>query len=61
MIALYDDPGLIDDICKTFLSIFLLEYYGTICADVEVDCILIWKIWQVKWAYLSHLHILKDS
>jgi len=42
MIALYDDPGLIDDICKTFLN-FLLEYYGTICADVEVDCILIWE------------------
>jgi len=42
MMALYDDPGLIDDICQTFLN-FLLEYYGAICSDVKVDCILIWE------------------
>lgn len=42
MITLHDDPGLIDDICETFLN-FLLEYYGAICTDVKVDCILIWE------------------
>lgn len=42
MMTLYDDPELIDDICETFLN-FLLEYYGTICNDIKVDCILIWE------------------
>jgi len=42
MIMLYDDPALIDDICETFLN-FLLEYYGTIAADVKIDCLLIWE------------------
>lgn len=42
MIMLHDDPKLIHDICETFLN-FLLEYYGAICNDVKVDCILIWE------------------
>jgi len=42
MIMLHDDPKLIDDICETFLN-FLLEYYGTIAADVKIDCLLIWE------------------
>jgi uroporphyrinogen decarboxylase len=42
MMALYDDPELIRDICTTFLS-FLLEYYGLIIDNVKVDCILIWE------------------
>ncbi len=42
MMMLYDDPELIHDICDTFLR-FLLEYYGIIAKDVEVDCILIWE------------------
>jgi len=42
MMALYDDPVLIHDICDTFLN-FLIEYYGVITKDVEVDCILIWE------------------
>ena len=42
MMALYDDPGLIHDICDTFLA-FLLEYYGAIAEDVDVDCLLIWE------------------
>ncbi len=42
MIALYDDPGLIHDICNTFLE-FLLEYYGAIASDIDIDCLLIWE------------------
>ena len=42
MMALYDDPGLIHDICDTFLN-FLLNYYGAIAADVDIDCLLIWE------------------
>ncbi len=42
MMALYDDPVLIEDICTTF-SDFLLAYYGRICSDIKVDCILIWE------------------
>ncbi len=42
MMALYDDPDLIHDICETFLT-FLLEYYSVIIKDVKVDCILIWE------------------
>ncbi len=42
MMALYDDPGLIHDICDTFLD-FLLEYYGNIAEDVDMDCLLIWE------------------
>jgi hypothetical protein len=42
MMALYDDPDLIEDICTTF-SDFLLAYYGRICSDIQVDCILIWE------------------
>jgi uroporphyrinogen decarboxylase len=40
MIMLHDDPKLIHDICETFLN-FLLEYYGIIARDVEIDCLLI--------------------
>lgn len=39
---LYDDPGLIEDICKTFLN-FILEYYSIICKEVDIDCLLIWE------------------
>jgi len=42
MMTMYDDPALIDDICETFLN-FLLEYYGTIAADIKIDCLLIWE------------------
>jgi hypothetical protein len=42
MMALYDDPELIHDICDTFLD-FLLQYYGAIAADVDIDCLLIWE------------------
>ena len=42
MLTLHDDPGLIHDICDTFLE-FLKSYYGRIMEDIEVDCILIWE------------------
>lgn len=42
MIMMHDDPALVGDICETFLN-FLLEYYGTIVSDVEIDCLLIWE------------------
>ncbi len=42
MMALMDDPKLIHDINNTFCN-FLIEYYGRICKDVEIDCILIWE------------------
>jgi uroporphyrinogen decarboxylase len=42
MIMLHDDPKLIHDICDTFLN-FIIEYYGVICTDVKVDCLLIWE------------------
>jgi hypothetical protein len=42
MMALYDDPYLIEDICSTFCD-FLLAYYGRICSDIQVDCLLIWE------------------
>ena len=42
LLALYDDPGLIHDICDTFLR-FLLAYYDRIIREVRVDCILIWE------------------
>jgi len=42
MIMLHDDPELIHDICRTFLN-FLIEYYGVICQDIEIDCLLIWE------------------
>jgi len=42
LMALYDDPELIHDICDTFLN-FLLTYYDRIIRDVKVDCILIWE------------------
>jgi len=42
LIALYDEPELVHDICDTFAD-FLIAYYGRICADVKVDCLLIWE------------------
>ena len=42
MMTLIDDPELIHDINNTFCN-FLIEYYGRICSDVEIDCILIWE------------------
>ena len=42
MMALIDDPKLIHDINSTFCD-FLIAYYGKICQDVEIDCILIWE------------------
>ena len=42
LMTLYDDPGLVHDICSTFLR-FLLAYYDRIIRDVQVDCILIWE------------------
>lgn len=42
LMTLYDDPGLIHDICDTFLN-FLKAYYARIIRDVEVDCLLIWE------------------
>jgi uroporphyrinogen decarboxylase len=42
LIALYDEPELIHDICDTFAD-FLIAYYSRICADVKVDCLLIWE------------------
>jgi hypothetical protein len=42
LLALYDDPGLIHDICDTFLR-FLLAYYDRILREVQVDCVLIWE------------------
>jgi uroporphyrinogen decarboxylase len=42
MMALIDDPKLIHDINSTFCD-FLIAYYGRICQDVEIDCILIWE------------------
>ena len=42
MMALIDDPELIHDINNTFCN-FLIEYYGKICSDIEIDCILIWE------------------
>lgn len=42
MMALIDDPELIHDINSTFCN-FLIAYYGRICQDVEIDCILIWE------------------
>lgn len=42
LMALYDDPELIHDICDTFLK-FLMAYYARITKDVKVDCALIWE------------------
>jgi uroporphyrinogen decarboxylase len=42
LLALYDDPALIHDICDTFLR-FLQAYYDRIIRDVRVDCLLIWE------------------
>ncbi len=42
MMALYDDPELIHDICDTFCD-FLIGYYSLIAQDVDVDCLLIWE------------------
>ncbi len=42
VLTLYDDPGLIHDICDTFLE-FLCAYYGRIMQEVTVDCLLIWE------------------
>jgi uroporphyrinogen decarboxylase len=42
LMALYDTPELIHDMCDTFLE-FLLHYYDRILRDVQVDCILIWE------------------
>ena len=42
LIALYDEPELVHDICDTFAD-FLIAYYGRICEDVKVDCLLIWE------------------
>jgi len=42
MVALYDEPDLIHEICDTFLN-FLLAYYEKIISKVKVDCILIWE------------------
>ena len=42
MMALYDTPDLIHDICDTFCD-FLISYYGRIARDVDIDCILIWE------------------
>ncbi len=42
LIALYDQPDMIHDMCDTFLH-FLLRYYDRILRDVKVDCILIWE------------------
>ncbi len=42
LIALYDEPKLIHDICETFCD-FLIAYYDRIISDVKVDCILIWE------------------
>jgi hypothetical protein len=42
LIALYDQPDLIHDICDTFLN-FLLHYYDRIIRDIDIDCILIWE------------------
>ena len=42
MMALLDDPGLIHDINSTFCD-FLIAYYGIICRDVQIDCLLIWE------------------
>lgn len=42
LIALYDEPELVHDICNTFAD-FLIAYYSRICADVKVDCLLIWE------------------
>lgn len=42
LMALYDEPELIHDICNTFAS-FLIAYYQRICRDVQVDCLLIWE------------------
>src|SRR5450830_305089 len=42
MMSLIDDPELMHDINSTFCD-FLIAYYGRICRDVEVDCILLWE------------------
>ncbi|MCX6347360.1 MAG: hypothetical protein NTZ89_05425 [Actinobacteria bacterium] len=42
MMSLIDDPELMHDINSTFCD-FLIAYYGRICRDIEVDCILIWE------------------
>lgn len=42
MMAIYDSPDLIHDICNTFCD-FLIAYYGRIARDVEIDCLLIWE------------------
>ena len=42
MMTLIDDSKLMHDINSTFCD-FLIAYYGRICRDVEIDCILIWE------------------
>ena len=42
LLALYDEPELIHDICDTYL-LFLTAYYGRILEDIDVDCLLIWE------------------
>jgi hypothetical protein len=40
MTALYDDPGLIHELCS-FLLRFTMEYWGLILSRIDIDCIVI--------------------
>jgi len=59
LIALYDQPGLVHDMCDTFLE-FLLHYYDRILQDVEVDCILIWEDMAGKQGSLISPHHFRE-
>ncbi len=40
MTALYDDPGLIHELCE-FLVSFTMEYWAVILSRIEIDCVVI--------------------
>ena len=40
MTALYDDPGMIHELCE-FLVSFAMEYWAVILSRIEIDCVVI--------------------
>jgi hypothetical protein len=42
LLALYDNPGLVHDICDTLLEL-LIALYSRIAKDIDIDFILIWE------------------
>lgn len=42
MLGLYDCPGLIKDINEFYLN-FVMEYWGEILKNIEIDWVMIWE------------------